>query len=254
MINGLYISAMGLQVQEYRQAVTANNLANAQTAGFKRAIANVQARANAAQEDPAMRRLGVASLQQLNGGVWAQPTSLDLRQGTLDTTRNPLDLALDGPGFFAVQAADGSKLLTRDGKFTLNVEGDLITANDGKKVLDADGTPIRLNPALQIEVNGAGEVRQDGSTVAILGVVNVENPQAIEPAGSNAMRLRDGASAKQIAGGTQVRQGCLEQSGVDAVNEMVSMIECQRAFEANARLISMQDQMLQQINSIGRIA
>ena len=251
---GMYISAMGVQVQEYRQAVAANNLANAQTNGFKRAIANVQARPNAAVEDPAMRAYRVPVYGQMNGGVWAQPTGMDLTQGTLVTSASKTDVALEGDGFFTVQGDNKETLLTRDGKFLVNSDGELVTANAGRKVLDSEGAAIKLNPTLPVDIGPKGEVTQGDATVATLGVVKVSGPEAIEPIGGNALRVRPGFKTQPAGDETQVRSGYTEQSGVDPIVEMVSMIEGQRVFEANARMISMQDTMLQQVNAIGRIA
>jgi len=253
MTNGLYISAMGLQVQQYRQSVIANNLANSHTAGFKRAIANVQARANAALEDPRMAQYAQDPVYgQVNGGVWAQPTAFDWSQGTLKTSPGNTDLALDGEGFFTLQNAQGEKLLTRDGQFKIGLNGELHTGHD-LKVLDTGGSPITLNPALPVAVKGNGEITQAGQTVAKLGVVNVKETQSLEPVGQNTLRVRDGFLAAPAAD-TIVRQGYVEQSGVDPMTEIINMLEGQRAFDANAKMINMQDQMMSQLNTVGRVA
>ena len=252
MINGLYISAMGLQVQQYRQAVVANNLANSHTAGFKRAIANMQARANAAIEDPAMTQYSQDTMNsQFNGGVWAQPTAFDWSQGNLLPTTNNTDLALDGQGFFSVQNDAGEKFLTRDGEFKLGPAGELLTRNN-LKVLDGNGSPITLNPSLPVSVKATGEISQAGQTVATLGVLNVNNTNGLEPVGQNMLRLRDGAKTEPAT--AQVKQYMTEQSGVDPMAEIVTMMEGQRAFDANAKMITLQDQMLSQLSIVGRVA
>src|SRR5438105_2371537 len=119
MIYGLYLSATGVLANSYRQDVIANNLANSETVGFKKDLALFQQRGTEAQErgtpDESSRLL-----EGLGGGLLAAPTSMDLSQGDLEHTGNPLDVGLEGPGFFAVKESDGATRLTRDGRFMLD--------------------------------------------------------------------------------------------------------------------------------------
>ncbi len=252
---GLYISAAGLQAQEYRQNVFANNLANAETVGFKRDLAILQARRNPAAEDPSLSRYGSPEVGALGGGVLAAPTAIDLTPAALQSSANPTDLALEGAGFFTVQgdAAD-QKLLTRDGRFLINTKNELVTANGGRPVLDSTGKPIVLNPALPLVITGGGQVEQEDSVVATLGVVNVPNGGGLQKLGDGLLRTPDSATLQPMPAGTRVRQGKLETSGVNPMIELTNMMEGQRAFEANAKLITYQDTMLQEVNTVGRIA
>ena len=121
-------------------------------------------------------------------------------------------------------------------------------------MLDAEGQEIKVNTALPIEVNTHGDISQGGQKIATLGVVTVSDTQGLDPAGQNALRLRDGFTTKPIDDTTTVQQGWVEESNVDPLVEMVAMLEGQRAFEANAKMITMQDQMLSQLNTVGRVA
>lgn len=257
MLTGLYISAAGLQTQEYRQSITTNNLANAQTIGFKRDLALIQERANASQEDPAMTRYrwpaGIYS--KMNGGVYAAPTFTDMSQGSLNRTDLQSDVALQGPGFFLVQGEKaGERNFTRDGKFMLRSDGQLVLAGNGKSILSAEGAPIKLNPDLPYEIDEVGEIRQGGNVVAQLAVMTVQNSSDLKKIGSNLLTLKDGAKAQPATTATSIHQHYLEQSGVDPITEMTTMMETMRTFEANAKMIQYQDSTLQSLNTVGRIS
>jgi len=253
------MSAAGMQAQELRQAITTNNLSNTSTTGFKRDLAIVQSRLNAFKEDSSLapyRFDAPKALLNQGGGVTLNPTQIDLTQGSLLQTGNKTDLALEGPGFFQIQGKDQKATLTRDGRFLLDREGNLITAANGKSVLAADGQPIRLNPLLPVVISARGEISQsgDGAATAQLGIVNVTDARKLIKLGQNQLTVSDPADLQPVTTQTLVRQGTLENSSADPVVEMVNMIENQRAFEANARMISFQDQSLQQLNQIGRVA
>jgi flagellar basal-body rod protein FlgF len=254
MIYGLYLSAAGLQAQEARQTVTSNNLANAQTVGFKRDLAVMRARANAVDEDPRMAKYRVPVMDDQGGGVFAVNGGVDLSQGAFQTTGNKTDLALDGRGFFTVQGdKPGQKVLTRNGQFLLDAEGMLVTTK-GRPVLSAAGEPIKLNPTLPVTVDKAGAITQGDAAGVKLGIVNVADPRRLVKLGGNLMTVDAPSAMSDAPAATAVRQGKLELSGVEPVQEMISMMEGQRAFEANARMITFQDQTLQQLNQIGRVA
>jgi flagellar basal body rod protein FlgG len=253
MNNGLYISAMGLQVQQYRQTVVANNLANIGTVGFKRALANTQARATAAIEDPRMGAYAQDPIySQLGGGVWAQQSAFDWSQGNLMAGTSKTDMAIKGEGFFSVKDPSGAKLLTRNGQFDLSPDGALVT-KQGYSVLDSSGEPITVNPAIPVAVKENGDIVQAGQTVATVGILNINDTAGLEPVGQNTLRVRQGYKTLP-AESAVIKQGFLEQSGVEPMTEILSMMEGQRAFEANARLITMQDQMMSQLNTVGRVA
>ncbi len=145
MLSGLYISAAGLQAQDMRQAVIANNLANAQTNGFKRDLVSMQARLQAPREDVQMMKYLVPTFGNQGGGVNAMGVGMDLAQAPLVETTNQTDVAIEGRGFFTVKGdKEGEKSLTRDGQFLINTDGALVTANGGRPVLSSEGQPIVL--------------------------------------------------------------------------------------------------------------
>jgi flagellar basal-body rod protein FlgF len=253
MLYGLYLSTAGMQAEDYRQSVFTNNLANSRTPGFKRDLAAIMARQDAAYEDPQMAGFRVPVLSQQGGGVFAAPTRMDLSQGVLEPSSNKLDVALKGPGFFMVKGDGNQTMLTRDGRFLLNKDNQLST-QDGQQVLDDSGSPITLNPNASITILADGQITQDGTKVAELGLRNVADPLALQKIGSNLLAVRGGGTLEPVNADTAVKQGYTEASGVDPIVEMVNMMEGQRAFEANARMITFQDQTLQQINAMGRLA
>jgi flagellar basal-body rod protein FlgF len=258
---GLYLSAMGLKAQMVRQSVISNNLANSHTAGFKRDLLLMQSRENAVHEDPSMYPYRVPVVQDQGGGVFAVGNGIDLSQSTFEDTGNATDLALDGRGFFTVggTGAEQTKLLTRDGRFLMDAQGNLRMASGGRPVLDSNGRPIVLDPNLPVSINSSGEISQGdllagaGGKVK-LGIVDIKNSQQLMKLGGNVMRATSDAALTDADPATQVRSGVIETSGVDPMSEMISMMDGFRAFEANAKMISYQDQTLSQINTIGRVA
>jgi flagellar basal body rod protein FlgG len=260
MLYGLYLSASGLQAQELRQNVITNNLANANTAGFKRDLATIQARANPAYEDPTMAQYRNSLLAKQGGGVTVHGGGVDLTQASLVRTGNPTDVALEGRGFFVLKGENENQTaLTRDGRFLIDNQGTLVSATSGRPVLSADGQPITLDPSLQTTINSSGEVSQAApnvapAVVAQLKLADVSDPRHVVKLGQNLMTVDDPKALQDVNPGTTVRSGYIEQSGVDPVIEMVNMMEGQRIFDANAKMISLQDQTLQQLNTIGRIA
>ena len=253
---GLYVSAAGMKAQLARQDVIANNLANAQTTGFKRDLVLMQSRANAVNEDPTMFQYREPVVQDMGGGMFGSGGGIDLTQAMMESTGNQTDLALDGKGFFTVQGDNGQKLLTRDGRFLVDNGGSLVTATGGRKVLDSNGQPITLNPDLPIVVGADGQVTQDGAGTSgvQLGLVDVNDSRSLVKLGGNVMAASNADELTDAPPGTKVRQGQLEASGTDPVVELVNMMEGQRAFDANAKMISYQDTELSQLNTVGRIA
>lgn len=244
MIYGLYQSAAGMMVNEYRQGVTANNLANADTVGFKRDIAVFSER------PPAWEGAGGGAskpgLDPLTGGVWLGRTQTDFSPGSLVPTQQPTDVSLDGPGFFLVQKG-GQTYATRDGRFITDPLGNLLAAEDGAAVLGVGGLPIRLNPNVPLNLlsfDQRGRVLQGGRPTGILGVVDFEDYSQLRKVSGSRFAV---GSAKPVPSAAIVNSGGVEASGVEPVKELVGMIESARAYQFNAQLVSMQDQ------SIGRL-
>ncbi|MFN4243629.1 MAG: flagellar hook-basal body protein [Tepidisphaerales bacterium] len=266
MIYGLYRSAAGMMAATYRQSVIANNLANVETVGFKKDLAVVQQRRMAAQELPSAARFHDPFFDRLGGGLLVSPTVTDPTQGTLELTARPLDAALVGEGYFAVERA-GETLLTRHGNFSLDSDGRLVLADDpATRVLSRDLRPIVLDPLAPTEINAQGEIVQRGEVVARLAIKSAAM-QALEkrPGQTFALRADDAAGQAGGAGGggvgalpdapaATVRGGALERSNVDPSTELTAMIEAQRMMEANANLIRFQDQTLGRlVNEVGKV-
>jgi flagellar basal-body rod protein FlgG len=256
--SALYVARTGLQAQDTRMQVISNNLANVSTTGFKRDRANF---ATLAYQDA--RVAGQQSSGQTNyatginlgTGVSVQATSTDISQGTLQSTGNGLDMAISGDGYFQITMPDGTLGYTRAGNFTTSAEGLVVTAQ---------GYP--LQPQLTIPQGAAAiTIGQDGTVSAILPgatqastlgqitTATFANPSALQAASDNFYRETSGSGAPQVgaAGATghgTIRQSFLEESNVSVVTELVDMIECQRAYEVNSKVVSAVDDMLKNAN------
>lgn len=238
MIYGLYQSAAGMLVNEYRQGVIANNLANAETPGFKRDLALFAERRPARE---AGTRAGASHelLDPLSGGIWLAETRTDFSPGSFQNTGNPLDVALDGPGFILVRSGERT-LATRDGRFVQDAQGNLVSAADGAAVLGDGGQPLRLNPrGGEAVIDEDGRVFQDRALVGRIAVVDYADYDGLRKVGAGRF---DTGGQQASRPPTRVAQGYVEQSGVQAVRELVQMIEASRAYQLNASLLTLQDQ------------
>lgn len=238
MIYGLYQSAAGMMVNEYRQNVLANNIANADTAGFKRDVATFAERLPAWE---AGQRSGPTAegLTDLTGGLWLGRTHTDFAPGALQQTGEALDVALDGPGFFVVQH-NGREAFTRDGRFVLDARGQLRAASDGAPVLGIGGAPIFLNPRAETtSFNQDGDILQNGRRVGRLALADFDDYDQLLKVGASRFERGD---ARPVVFGARLQPGHIERSGTEPVQEMVSMIEAARAYQLNAQMVSLQDQ------------
>lgn len=248
MIYGLYQSAAGMMVNEYRQSVLANNLANAETTGFKREVATLAERRRASQ---AGRRDGPTNhlMEALSGGIWLARTETDFSEGAFIKTDNPLDVALAGPGFLRV-TANGREYLTRDGRMVMNSDGWLVSAVDGASILGRGGQPLRLNPrGGGVSIDDDGRIAQDGKQVGWLGLVDVDI--------ADYRKLRKVGAGRFAADGVQftaslakVIWGHTESSGVEPIKELATMIEASRAYQFNAEMVRLQDQSAGRLISV----
>lgn len=237
---GMYISAEGAQVQQKRLEVIANNLANVETAGFKRDVPMFQARfAEAIQQGsdyPHSR-----TQNDIGGGVKIVDVETDYASSSLRETGIPTDFAVNGDGFFQVRGKDGGVYLTRAGNFTIDARGRLVTQGD-LPVLSESGGDITLDAARPWEVFPGGRIVQDGSATAI-GLVKPQSLGDLVKSGANLFKPL-APSTPVAAEERDIRQGYLEQSGVNPTREMMAMIDTSRAYEANTRLIQHQDSMI----------
>ncbi len=248
--SALHVARTGLEAQDQRMRVIANNLANVGTTGFKRDRANF---ATLAYQDARVAgqqsssETAYATGLNLGTGVAIQSTTRIETQGTLQTTGNALDLALDGDGYFQVTMPGGQLGYTRAGNFTRSAEGQMVTAQG-----------YAVQPAISIpEGATAVTVAADGTVSAVLSgqaepaalgqitIASFANPAGLRATGDNF--LAETAASGQDGRGN-VRQGMLEASNVNVVEELVDMIEAQRAYEINSKMISAVDEMLRNAN------
>ncbi|KPK77637.1 MAG: hypothetical protein AMJ79_02530 [Phycisphaerae bacterium SM23_30] len=240
MLYGLYVSAAGALANSYRQDVVANNLANVDTVAFKRDLALARARPTETETN-GQRQFTNALLEGMGGGIFALPTHTDFSPASLEVTGRDFDLALEGRGFFQVRR--GNEIcFTRDGRFTLNNQDQLVTYTDHLPVLDESGQVIELDRGLDFSVNETGHISQSGEVVTRLGVVDFDDTAGLRKQGNNL--YVDQADSPSRAAPAPVKQGVLENSGVNAIQEMVQMIEAQRMFQMNLSMLQLQDQTL----------
>jgi flagellar basal-body rod protein FlgG len=260
MMRALSIAATGMQAQQTNVEVISNNIANVSTTGFKRSIAEFQDLLYQSAE-----RAGTASSEQgttlptgsqVGLGVRAAGVSRVLTQGSLTETDNPLNLAINGRGYFGVQLPNGEVGYTRDGSFNYSSTGQIVTT---------EGYPVQpgitVNPnATQVTINQSGQVIETlpngkQNTVGQLQLYEFPNEAGLNALGGNIL-VKTEASGDALQGlpadpgfGT-VQQGYLESSNVNVVTEMTSLIQAQRAYELNSKVIQAADQMLQTTNQV----
>jgi flagellar basal-body rod protein FlgF len=240
MLYGLYVSAAGALANSYRQDVVANNLANVDTVAFKRDLALARARPTE-NEQNGQRQFTDALLEKVGGGIFALPTHTDFSPAGLEVTGRDFDLGLEGRGFFQVSQGD-QILYTRDGRFMLNDQDKLVTFTDQLPVLDESGKPIKLDRMQDFAVTESGVISQGGAAVGRLGIVDFEDSRVLRKQGNNLYVNQSGAQSQ--ASSSLVKQRALENSGVNPIKEMVEMIEAQRMFQTNLRMLQLQDQTL----------
>ncbi len=237
---GLYISAEGAHVQSKRLEVIANNLANVETAGFKRELAVFQARYAEAIEQGIMPPQE-GRLEDVGGGVEFLATRTVFAQGPLRHTQQKADLAIEGEGFFVVEK-EGEQYLTRAGNFRVAADGELRT-QQGYSVLSDTGEPVVINPLDPTwDVSPSGALRQLGA-VQNLALVQPGSYAELLKVGENLFRPLAEPEPIPLAE-RRVAAGYLEGSSVKATSEMTAMVEASRVLEANINMMKAQDQML----------
>ncbi|WP_347303460.1 flagellar basal-body rod protein FlgG [Croceibacterium sp. TMG7-5b_MA50] len=261
--NALQVASTGLEAQGHRMQVIANNLANVGTSGFKRDRANF---ATLAYQDARVAgqrssaQTAYATGLNLGTGVALQSTSQIVTQGTLNMTDQPYDLALDGNGYFQVERPDGGLVYTRAGNFSLSADGQLVTqqgfAVQPTITVPEGTTGVAIAPDGTVTAMLPGQA--EPSEVGQLQVAQFVNPAGLRAIGDNFLQETAASGPAQLAAGGEqgrgnIRQGMLEQSNVNIVEELVAMIECQRAYEINSKMVSAVDNMLQNANqTLGR--
>jgi flagellar basal-body rod protein FlgG len=258
-MESLWVAKTGLDAQQTRMTVVSNNLANVNTTGFKRG--------RAVFEDLLYQNLaqpGAATSQNteqptgfmLGTGVRVVATEKNFTQGAFLQTGNPLDVLVDGRGFLQVLMPDGGLAYTRDGSLKIDSEGRLVTAN-GYEIqpaitvpADAQAIIIAADGTIQASLNGQPEP----VTLGTLQLADFINPAGLQPRGQNLFVETAASGSPQVGnpgleGLGSLVQSALEGSNVNVVEELVSMIETQRAYEMSSKAISVSDQMLQYLNN-----
>ena len=255
---GFYLSTAGTITGLRRMETIANNLANATTVGFKADIMSTKAREPENIENGGMLADANAALDALGGGTLFEPTRMDLSQGSLTPTGNALDVALEGDGFFQLEAPKemkGDKLLTRAGSFARDTQGRLVLANSGVPVLADDGQPITLpDDPTRLRIDRDGTIYDGDDEVARIAVVMPDDVRNLKKEGRDAIRLIGGRT-KQAPAATAVLQNTLEESTVDPVLALADLIKVSRGIEFSTRLMQTHDQMTGRlIETFGRFA
>ena len=268
MVKGLYTAYSGMINEQHRMDTLTNNLANVSTTGYKKEGATSQTFADAlavklqdSSEWYLSRRMG-----NMQPGVKIGENYTDWSEGAFRGTENTFDLALSDSGFFEIEftdkAGNTSVKYTRDGSFTLTLDGTLVT-KDGDYVLDTNGNHITIDPIEPTTIDRQGNITQ-GDNPQILATIAVTDFQRgfgeegamdyyyLEKYGENMWQTIDGAT--EIPSNAQIYSGYLEQSNVETVQEMVNMIATQRQYEINQKVIQTMDSSLDTaVNNLGRL-
>ncbi|GHA84233.1 flagellar basal-body rod protein FlgG [Modicisalibacter luteus] len=254
MIRSLWTAKTGLESQQVQMDVISNNLANVSTNGFKRSRAVFEDLLYQNLRQPGAQSTvqdNLPSGMQIGSGVRPVATERLHTQGGLENTGNSRDLAINGKGFFQVMRPDGTTAYTRDGSFQVNQNGDMVTAS-GYPIEPAINIP---QDALSVSISQDGivSITRPGSSqsdeVGTLMLANFTNPTGLESIGEN-LYLETDASGPAfqnlpgLNGAGSLYQGYVETSNVNVVEEMVSMIQTQRAYEINSKAVQTSDEML----------
>jgi flagellar basal-body rod protein FlgG len=254
----LYVSKTGLAAQDKQLTTISNNLANVGTVGFKRDRAVFEDLLYQVQRQPGAQTTQDTELPsglQLGTGVRVVATQKQFTEGNMQVTEQPLDIAINGRGFFQILQPDGTIAYTRNGQFQVNGEGQIVN-NDGMllepAILIPEGTnkiTVSQDGVVNAYITGEVEPQQLGDIL----IVDFVNPAGLQAIGGN-LFYETVASGNPLQGAPgengmgRLQQGMLEGSNVDIVEEMVNMITTQRAYELNSKVVSTADQMLQYIS------
>ncbi|WP_313319402.1 flagellar basal-body rod protein FlgG [Stenotrophomonas sp.] len=259
MNQALWVAKTGLDAQQTRMSVVSNNLANTNTTGFKRDRASFEDLLYQQVRQPGGSSSAQTQLPtglQLGTGVRVVATSKHFEQGSQQQTGRALDVMVNGRGFFEVMMPDGSSAYTRDGSFQINAQGELVT-NSGYPVQPGIQVPEGAQ-SMTIGNDGTISVQMAGEAASVeigsLTLTDFINPAGLQSKGENLYLETTASGPAQngtpgLNGLGSVVQGALEGSNVNVVEELVSMIETQRAYEMNAKAISTTDSMLGYLNN-----
>ena len=260
MLRSLYTAATGMEAQQLKMDVIANNLANANTTGFKRVRAEFQdllsetvIQATAAGPQGGGQPVPL----QVGLGVKTGSTTRSMGQGDMQNTQNPLDVAIEGAGYFRVQRPNGTLAYTRAGNFRVDETGRLVTQHgelvEPGIIVPPESTSLTIRPDGTVLVKLAS--RQESTELGHLQLTTFTNSAALEAIGHNLFQPT-GASGQEMImrpgeqGAGTLAQGFLESANVKAVEEMIEMISTQRSYEMNSKVIQTADQMLQRLTQL----
>lgn len=281
MLRGIDTAASGMIALQRRQEALTNNLANIETPGYKKVDTSLRAfpevfleRINDSKTSPVGNAPGFSWIGSMQQGVYAQENISSFLQGDLVTTNNPFDVAIDDRAlplengqkpsvFFAVENAAGDIRYTRNGRFTVDETGQLVTL-EGNKVLNQQGQPIQADRSLassEVSINAKGEIivnPDDPATrrvIDTIGLVQVQNPNDLVKEGNGIFRL-DGQNPPfltELPAGVQLHHKVIESSNVDPTMTMTNMMENVRLYEANQKVLQAYDRSLELLNTVGKV-
>ena len=264
MLKSLYTTATGMKAQQTMVDMIANNIANVNTAGFKKSQASFEDLLYVTLQSPGLARgAGDAAVPigtQIGSGTRLNGTTKVFSPGTLEITDRNLDVAIDGDGFFSVTLPDGGIGYTRDGTLQVNSEGKLVTGQGNVLVPEITVPSDTLEIVIDAQGRVSGRTAGSPDTATTFGQINIHrfiNPSGLLAVGGNVVRQTEASGAPitstpGINGLGTLKQGFVERSNVQIVNELVNLIVAQRAYEVNSRAIQASDQMLSTATNIVR--
>lgn len=247
MINAFYAARSGILNSQNSLGVTANNISNVNTTGYKEQRANfadlLYTNVHGIEVDPANLKSG--------NGAKLQEIAKIFTQGPIEGTGRTLDVGISGDGFFCVSDAQGNLSYTRDGSFNLSQENGVnyLTASDGSYVLDGNLNRIVVPNAKDVTFSPADGLPAQGNAVKP-GVFTFSNPYALNLMGNNRFEANTASGQPVLTKNCELKQNALERSNVDLVTEMEKMIEQQRGFQFNAKMLQVTDEMEQTANQL----
>jgi flagellar basal-body rod protein FlgG len=241
VLEGLYAAASGMEAQQQQLDSIGNDLANASTTGYKAERVGFR--------ELLYNQVDIAGTTTTQGaGAAAQSIGRNQAQGSIQSTGDPLDLAIHGPGYFTVKRADGTVALTRDGSFQANASGQLTTAEGN--LLDPPITlPKGASPS-EVAIGPDGTVRVGTKTIGKIALVTVASPDHLLAAGGNLFTTGVSSGALRPSTAATIQQGALEGSNVDVGNDMVQMMGAQRSYQLESSAIQTENQMLSIANQL----
>jgi flagellar basal-body rod protein FlgG len=260
MIKALNTAATGMIAQQSNMDVISHNIANASTAGFKRSRAEFEDLLYHNVKEPG-QATGLNSITptgvQIGLGVRTASVQKDMEMGSAIVTKNPLDLQIEGAGFFQLLTPDGETVYTRDGQFKKDINGRIVDKNNNvlqpEISVPVEATGIEISPAGVVSIVTANDPQPQ--QIGQIDIVAFVNPSGLKALGKNVFAASSASGLPQVTrpglGGTgYLAQGQIEGSNVNIVDEMISMIRAQRAYETNSKSVQAADQMLQTINNL----